>query len=319
MVGDGSARGESATATPPVLLLGFNRPHLIRRQIDNLRFVRPRSIFVNVDGPRGNSPDDERLRDEVLSVLDSIDWECEVRRNVSDVNKGLFTAVPEAISWFFEHHESGVILEDDCLVRPEFFRFSAELLDRYSSNDRVMHVSALSLLRDPRAKTSYVASSVGHVWGWATWKRAWLHMDLEMKSWPAVRDEVRTRGEVGRALALKFDSAVGGGKKSWARSWYCAIQARDGIALNPVVNLVENVGLGAGSTHTSSRRHPLDFPADEPLRFPLVHPEDLRLDVRYETLLARHHRRTSRVRVGDRIGSVLRRMERLAPTRGAKQ
>lgn len=42
-----------------------------------------------------------------------------------------------AINWFFENEESGIILEDDSMPCTAFFDFSAKMLYKYRSNQKV--------------------------------------------------------------------------------------------------------------------------------------------------------------------------------------
>ncbi len=36
-----------------------------------------------------------------------------------------------------------------------------------------------------RPAESYFFSRYCHIWGWATWRRAWQSYDVTMKTWPA--------------------------------------------------------------------------------------------------------------------------------------
>ena len=73
--------------------------------------------------------------------MEEVDWDCCVHTLFREQNLGCKLAVSEAINWFFEHVEAGVILEDDCLPHPMFFPFCAELLERYRDDERVMVIS----------------------------------------------------------------------------------------------------------------------------------------------------------------------------------
>lgn len=290
---------------PPVLLIAFNRPNLVRRQLDVLRTAGVRRLFVAVDGPRSDRPEDLPARAEVLAAIDGIDWECDVEHRVLDDNVGLNAAVVGAVDWFFTRVDRGVILEDDCIARPEFFEFAAELLDRYADDERVMMVSGSSLVDRPDASSSYLTAGVGHIWGWATWRRAWDRYDDRLPGWVERRSAVRRSGPLGRGLARKFDSHLAGRKARWARAWYHAMIAHDGVALIPTVNLVENDGFGSDATNTvGATHHPLRRTAAQPMQRPLRHPVDLAVDPGYERLLARYHARSLRDRTADRLATL---------------
>ena len=296
-----------SSGLPPVLLLAFDRPRLVHRQINRLREVAAPQLFISVDGPRRHHPTDEANRRAVLSAIDEIDWPCEVQLQQFDENQGLNAAVTGGIDWFFDHVEAGVILEDDCIPRSEFFAFASDLLTIYSHDESVMMISGLSMQQRPDARNSYLAAPVGHIWGWATWARAWQRYDFELSGWPDRRVAIRRSGPLGRALARKFDAHAAGRKARWARAWHHSLIAADGIALIPSVNLVENQGFGPDATNTAGRHaHPLRRPTDIALRFPLRHPSDLTIDPEYERLLARYHARSLRDRTADRLAAMRR-------------
>lgn len=266
-------------------------------------------LFVAVDGPREGHLDDAAAREQVLAAIDEIDWRCDVRRRVLTTNVGLNAAVAGAIDWFFTEVDRGIVLEDDCVPREDFFPFAGELLDRYADDATVMMVAGLSMTSEPDASTSYVAAPVGHIWGWATWRRAWVHYDVELPGWPTRRATVRASGPLGRALARKFDAHLAGRKIRWTRAWYHAMIAGDGIALIPTVNLVENHGFDARASNTIGKHgHPLRRRAEVPMRFPLRHPEQLVVDADYQRQLARYHARSFRDRTSDRLAALRRRL-----------
>src|SRR5688500_9438765 len=108
----------------PVLLLIFNRPDLTSRVVERLRQVSPRRLFIAADGPRPDRDGDMELCEAARALVDdAIDWPCEVYRLYRRANLGCKAAVTEAIDWFFETVDEGIILEDDCLPDITFFPF----------------------------------------------------------------------------------------------------------------------------------------------------------------------------------------------------
>lgn len=87
-------------------------------------------MFVAVDGPREEVAGEADRCAQVRDVLRLVDWECEVKTLFRDKNLGCGLAVSSAITWFFEHVEAEIILEDDCLPTEAFFPFCAEMLSR---------------------------------------------------------------------------------------------------------------------------------------------------------------------------------------------
>ena len=86
-------------------------------------------------------PGEAQRVDAVRALSKEIDWECETKTLFRSSNRGCKLAVSEAITWFFEQVDAGVIMEDDCVPDSSFFPFAAELLERYAHENRVFLIS----------------------------------------------------------------------------------------------------------------------------------------------------------------------------------
>src|SRR4030095_10272355 len=172
----------------PVVLIIFNRPKLTEAVLNALALVRPRTLLVVADGPRPDFPGDPQACEAARAVIDRVDWNCEVIKNYSNVNLGCGRRPATGISWALEQVEEAIILEDDCVPHPSFFRFCAELLERYRDDERVMHIAGSTFRRHAMSTPySYFFTQVTGSWGWATWQRAWRHYDASLALWPQLR------------------------------------------------------------------------------------------------------------------------------------
>ena len=97
----------------PILFLIFNRPDTTEQVFDVIRTIQPRKLFIAADGPRDRNERDLRLCQESRNIIKRVDWDCELYTLFRDENLGCGLAVSEAISWFFQNVEEGIILEDD--------------------------------------------------------------------------------------------------------------------------------------------------------------------------------------------------------------
>lgn len=264
---------------PPVLVLAFNRPDAARRVFDVLRAVRPARLYFAVDGAREGKREEAQRVDQVRSLAGTIDWDCEVSTLFRDKNLGCKIAVSEAISWFFDHEEAGIILEDDCIAHPSFFEFAGGLLERYRDDERVMLVSGNNFqFGRRRTGDSYYFSRYNHIWGWASWRRSWKLYDHGMKAWPAVRDGRWLEDILGSRRAAAywgniFDTTFRERNTSWAYRWTFSCWINSGLSVLPNVNLVSNIGFGSEATHTVHGGSPIANLALAEMRFPLQHPE----------------------------------------------
>jgi hypothetical protein len=242
---------------PPIVFLIFNRPDVTARTFAAIRAARPGRLLVVADGPRAERRGEAELCARTRSVVDGVDWPCEVLRIFSDANTGYGRRVASGLDWAFERVEEAITLEDDCLPDLSFFRYCGELLERYRTYERVMMISGNNWQNGTsRTPYSYYFSQWAHCWGWATWHRAWRHYDFVMHDWRQRRDlslirAVANNETVKQIWAKQLDkiSEV----DTWDFQWAYCMFARKGLSIVPDVNLVTNIGIGIRRRHTRRR------------------------------------------------------------------
>lgn len=268
----------SNSTCPPVLILAFNRPDTTRRVLDAVRLARPSRLYLAVDGPRADRTGDADAVREVRGLTREIDWDCDTRTLFAEHNLGCKVAVSQAITRFFSEIEAGIILEDDCVADPSFFPYAADLLERYRDDNRVAMVSGDNFEEGRRRTThSYYFSRYAHIWGWATWRRAWRWYDHRMALWPELREGGWLMDVLGDAAAVRywtrmFNETYAERNTSWAYRWMFSIWAQSGLAILPNVNLVSNIGFGEQATHTVAQGSALASLRTTSIEFPLSHP-----------------------------------------------
>lgn len=250
--------------TPPaplqtaVLFLVFNRPDTTAQVFEAIRSARPPRLYVAADGPReGREGEAERVA-KVRQIATAVDWPCEINTLFRDNNLGCKHAVSSAITWFFQHEEQGIILEDDCLPHPDFFHFCEENLNHYKDNSRIMAITGVNFQNGQvRGKASYYFSKYNHVWGWATWRRAWSTYDREMTFWPTWKQSeswsnLHAKKVERRYWTKLFDQTFNNKIDTWDYQWTASVWFHGGLTITPNVNLISNIGFGPDSTHTKS-------------------------------------------------------------------
>lgn len=272
-----------------VLLLAFNRPDLAAGVLDAIRngqAMDGRELYVAIDGPRG--PADEDGCRAVRDLVAAIDW-VPVQVQAQATNLGCRRGVQAGIDWFFSHVSRGIILEDDTVPDPTFFPFMDELLERYADDDRVMMISGDDFTATDAAfadhghdGASYWFGRYAHIWGWATWRSAWARHDPDLADWPQRRASHWLRRIGGRTFARYWTAALDGvacGRTdTWDYAWQYSIWRAGGAVALPVGNLVTNLGFRADATHTVHATAWQSALPTTPMRFPLRHPSDVRID-----------------------------------------
>lgn len=280
-------------ADVPLLMIAFNRPGKTGRVLEAVRAHAPRRLWVAVDGPRADRPDDAERCAATRRVFDGVDWPCEVRTLFRERNLGCRDGVGTAIDWFLSDVEAGLILEDDCVPTPDFFPFCAELLERYRDIPEVMMVGGHNSLGSwNRAGASYLFSRTAPIWGWATWRRAWALYDPALTRWadPQARAVVRSRmpRTEFRITRQRFDSVYTRRRDTWDYGWAFALLVAGGYSVIPARNLIANIGFDPEATHTTRPSpHEVDVPTHR-LEFPLTHPVSVQPQDGFERALFRH-------------------------------
>lgn len=262
----------------PILLIVFNRPDTTKLVLENIRKVQPKELFVACDGPRKNKFNEEEKVNSVRNfILNNIDWDCKLYTLFQVDNLGCKKGVSTAINWFFKNIEEGIILEDDCIANISFFNYCKVLLEKYRNDSQIMHISGNNFQRGKIwGDGSYYFSFNPHIWGWASWRRAWKYFDIEMKTFPDFVKQKQInnifRNEKIRKYWIKYlDSIYLGKKDTWDAQWNFAIWSQFGLCINPNYNLVQNIGFREDATHTIYKSNPLANMKMEELN-KIIHP-----------------------------------------------
>lgn len=240
-----------------VLLITFNRPDTTQKVFDAIKEAKPKDLFIFNDGPRAANDQDIKAREKIKAIINQVDWKCDLHTNFPDRNMGCGFGVTSAISWAFEYVDTLIILEDDCVPLQSFFKFCEYCLDKYYSSKRVMQISGNNYTEDNNFTTDdYLFSKFGHIWGWATWKRAWEEFDFDMKEWPEFKKNgylnmifksQKEREYYSRLFDLYYENRT----KPWGYRWMFAKIKNEGLSIIPKYNLIHNIGLGG--THNKRK------------------------------------------------------------------
>ena len=285
-----------STSPHPVVLIAFNRPDLTAQVFAQIRAWKPVELHLIVDGPRAGKELDQALVDEVQHIVSGVDWPCDVHTDFADSNMGLKARITSGLSKVFSSAEAAIILEDDCVPDQTFFSYCDELLVRYRESPAVGVIGGTSRLGGYRASTySYDFSSDLRIWGWATWARTWKGFidsgDLDASWSKSERDQILEKFPAGpRRASMATMLSKAAQLDSWALPFAVHCRARGYLSTVPEVNLVENIGFGNRSTHTTFEDY-VAHVKSEPLTFPLRHPPEVRENPNVDRLESSRDRR----------------------------
>jgi hypothetical protein len=260
-----------------VLLLVYNRPLFVEQQL-RLLSQEPQvgTIYIAGDGPKETAADKAQIA-AVQKVVQKFVTKSPKRYQLhfSVSHLGCQRGVEQGIDWFFQHVDQGIILEDDCRPDRSFFRYCEELLTKYQADQRVGMISGTKPVLNLSVDESYFFTHHSIIWGWATWKRAWVEYSFtkqqgqKLLQQPLIKQALleiitpRQLRVIEKVLAGKIDT--------WDYIWYLTNLLHSRYCILPSQNLVSNVGFIANATHTKLKTTQSEL-AIQPLHFPLKHP-----------------------------------------------
>lgn len=284
------------TFTTPVLLIAFNRPDTFRRVFDMVRKVRPASLYIAIDGPRPERPQDAALCGRCRAIAEQIDWDCNVHTLFRDKNIGCGFGPSEAILWAFKTAEELIILEDDIVPSLSFFRYCEDLLHRYRDDKRIGIISGLSIHSKEKKLwkgADYTFSHFGPTWGWATWRDRWALFDIYMKDFPLFLSEggsynifmqKKMSEDMDRRMKKTYDDIDRVVTHAWDYQWVYTRIKNGWLDIVPGINMITNIGADNG-THSSAECYAkptsTGLEASE-LAFPLKHPHFVVCNTAYD-------------------------------------
>lgn len=281
-----------------ILLIFFVRSNTLFQVFDQIKKARPARLFLACDGPRENRADDLKKTEECKKIVEQIDWECDVKKYYSEFNRGCGEGPRSAITWAFGYVDKLVIIEDDCVVNQTFFPYMKEMLDRYENDSRIGVISGFNHFQSwDCGGNSYCFTKSGATLGWGTWKRVWDNYDyyvdgIKNKYYRRLIFNDFPNKNIAKKRCASWEKATKETREKKVNYWDIQFgfvkYSQSLLCIVPKANLIYNIGVGVGSTHTEAnkkekwKRGKILFMPTTDMEFPLVHPEFVVCDREYD-------------------------------------
>lgn len=240
----------------PLLIISFNRPELINKQLNILEELAPENLYVFSDGPRKNIISDIYKIDKCRFLFrNNIHWKCDTFFKFERKNKGCGLGVSDAITWFFNNVNEGIILEDDCFLSKSFFPFAEEMLEKYRNDSSIAGITAdYKLSFSKTSKYGFIPFPL--IWGWATWSRSWHGYSLNLKSFNKNQlsgymkslPKNQKKYWISNLERIKRSNFP----HTWDFQYSYLVMKRNQKFIHPFTNLVSNHGFNSEATHTKN-------------------------------------------------------------------
>lgn len=237
-----------------ILLFVYNRPKHTRKVLEGLQESNINKLIVFSDGARSNN--DQAEVNEVRELFKNIAW-CDIDLRSSESNKGLARSIIEGVTEIFDNgYERVIVLEDDCVPKPDFFEYMHKSLDFYEANEKVMHISGFGLPLKKHTNPDNYFTPYPCSWGWGTWKKYWLDCNFDQneayKKLLQNNDEVKRFNTAGEAFSEFLTMQMQGKVNSWLIRWYFYIYQNDGRCAWAYDSFINNKGFDGTGEHSNT-------------------------------------------------------------------
>lgn len=287
---------ENSLFDVPIVLIAYNRPEYVRRQMEILCRIKPQKLYFVVDAAKNKNPMDASLVEEVKDTVNMVCWKCKIIKLYAEQNMGCDRRVVSGLNEVFKQEDVAIILEDDCLPAFSFFEYCKECLKKYKDNKDIMYISGSNWIEGYELDYSYGFSFNTGTWGWATWRRAWNEWHWNREQWDKEKGNW-LKGIYSRRYRKNYIKSVERyiEKDSipWDYVWLFCVGKR--LSIFPKYNLIENVGFDLRATHTIER--PSNYSGQTKELENIIHPPRIEVDYIYPKLIEKHEKRTFFMRV----------------------
>lgn len=283
----------------PVAINIWVRPECQKKQFEVIREARPSVLFVTSDGGR-NEREWTIIRQNRKLYEDGIDWDCKVYYLYEDKNNGMFAMGRLRRQFIWSKVDRCIFLEDDQIPSVSFFRFCAEMLEKYKDDLRISMVCGMNHLGVYEdVNSDYFFSRAGSIWGFAMWRRTCEgYGDFSYGKDPYVMERLRdaTKGQKdvwkqfeAFARNTNYEGRPAGDEFFLAMNAYGQSQ----LLIVPKYNMISNIGSTGDAAHAGELRtlphgirRVFNMKTYE-LQFPLKHPGYVIEDKAYEKKINR--------------------------------
>ena len=297
---------KEALVDVPVRVNIWIRSDCQKKQFEVLKKARPSIIFLQSDGGR-NAKEWEIIHENRKLFDEGIDWKCQVFKLYETENNGLYKMAEKTRNLIWENVDRCIFLEDDYVPAVSYFRFCAEMLERYKDDLRVSFVTGYNHMGiNKNVDSDYFFSGEGTIWGCATWKRTDELCNLNYKDSLYTTQKIC---EVARLEKKGYEKIITGyandnkygGHVAGTEFYKNFLRFAQGqICIVPKKNLIKNIGVGEGAAHSSDNIYKLPKRVQKffnsqtyELDFPLTHPKFCVRNIEYDNyvnkVLAWHH------------------------------
>ena len=242
-----------------VLLLGFNRPELLNKRINEIYKSKVENLYISIDGGRESHTKEmgeiKKYAQKKFSKLHSFNL------NHHKNNLGLVKHVTGEISKVLANHQYIIVIEDDVKISINFISNMVNGLSIQKSEKSIGIVSGFSPIHFKYGKNKWRTLRYPYMWGWACSKETWQKYDFDLsktnleqkladsKIWNTLKPSQKLKG-LGLFRKVQINPLA-----TWDAQLLFLSYCEDFINLAPVFSIVGNEGFNdPRATHTKDKK-----------------------------------------------------------------
>jgi hypothetical protein len=282
----------------PIVLFFFKRLTKTLKVLEVIRKVKPKILYLFSDGPR-NSEEFRSIQFLRTEIEKFIDWPCEVIKYYSDSNQGVFKQIGLGALKVFSQEKFAIFLEDDNLPTLSFFYYCEELLFKYQNDNKILWICGTNYTHNPDLSyvSDYFFSQHLFPCGWASWANKFskyyqtdflkLNRSTLAKIYKLYNNKTLFNIDVENWNKEIINKKLHGKYISWDYHMSFTLRLFDLYGIVPIKNQIKNIGVDDDSIHggTSTSNvmvQRLTSMDHYELNFPLVHPNKVDLNYKFE-------------------------------------
>lgn len=239
----------------PIALFVYNRPvhtaMVIESLLKNTESKETHLIIFSDASKDSYSEDAVKKVREIISDLKGFKTIKIVnRKNNFGLSRSIISGVSEVIS----EYGSVIVIEDDLVVSPYFLEYMNAGLTLYRDEKRVGSIHGYTYPVQSTLPDTFFLRG-GDCWGWATWERAWIRINLDGD---ALMRSLEQRGlekifnlDGSYPYSKMLKNQIRGFNDSWAIRWHASLFLENMLTLYPGKSLVLNIGHDGSGIHSA--------------------------------------------------------------------
>ena len=252
-----SKNSKSARCISPIILFVYNRFWHTYKTIEALKknkLANQSILFIYSDGAK--SEKDNLEVQKVRNYIKSIKGFKLVKIVEREKNYGLANNIINGVTEIINKHNKIIVMEDDIVTSPSYLSFMNQALNFYEREPKVWHISGWNYPFEKKESEDVFFWRLMNCWGWATWKDRWEFYERN----PDKLIKEFTKNDIKEFNIYNAENFWGqvvdnskGKINTWAIFWYATIFKNNGLCLNPVNSMVNNIGHDSTGTNSSSK------------------------------------------------------------------